>query len=99
MWLAEVRDGALLRVENGRTRHQVVDHLQDLAAEEDKNLVVGLDFAFSTPACLTIADVEGMANHVQSPVHIRKATVRPFRLQVRIAARPLLQGQLRCALL
>jgi hypothetical protein len=49
MWLAEVYNGALLRVENGRTRDQVIDHLRDLAAE-DANLVVGLDFAFSTPA-------------------------------------------------
>lgn len=49
MWLAEVRDGVLNRLENGRSRGQVVEHLIELASE-DRNLVVGLDFAFSAPA-------------------------------------------------
>ena len=46
--LAEVRDGRLVRVESGRDRSEVVDHLIDAAAS-DPDLVVGLDFAFSFP--------------------------------------------------
>jgi hypothetical protein len=49
MWCAEVVDGRLVRLENGRSRDQLVDHLLDVAAE-GPDLVVGLDFAFSAPA-------------------------------------------------
>jgi len=48
IWLAEVRGGALVRLEGGRTRADVVDHLIDVAAREP-NVVVGLDFSFSLP--------------------------------------------------
>jgi hypothetical protein len=49
MWLAEVHDGKLQRVENGRTRDQLVAYLLAVASDEPE-LVVGLDFAFSAPA-------------------------------------------------
>lgn len=51
LWLAEARPGddgpELLRLECGRTREQLVDHLVDLLA--DGPLVVGLDFSFALP--------------------------------------------------
>lgn len=56
IWLAEVRTGGidergseLVRLEDGRTRDQIADHLVELAGE-DGDLVVGLDFSFSLPA-------------------------------------------------
>jgi hypothetical protein len=49
IWLAEVVDGALVRLEAGRTRAEFAQHLID-EAERDPQLVVGLDFAFSLPA-------------------------------------------------
>jgi hypothetical protein len=49
IWLAEARDGDIVRVENGRTRAQIAEHLVDLA-RDDGELVVGLDFSFSLPA-------------------------------------------------
>jgi Protein of unknown function (DUF429) len=48
IWLAEAVDGRLVRLEGGRSREQVVDHLLE-EAERDPELVVGLDFAFSLP--------------------------------------------------
>lgn len=48
IWLAEVQDGALRRLESGRTRTQVIDHVI-AEAEAGANMVVGLDFAFSLP--------------------------------------------------
>jgi hypothetical protein len=48
IWLAEAIDGEVTRLECGRTREQVVDHLLDLAAS-DPALAVGLDFSFSLP--------------------------------------------------
>jgi len=48
IWLAEARAGRLVRLEDGRTREQLVEHLLD-EAERDPDLVVGLDFAFSLP--------------------------------------------------
>ncbi len=49
LWLAETIDRQLVRLENGRTRDQIVEVL---VAEKDRDphLVVGLDFAFSLPA-------------------------------------------------
>lgn len=56
IWLAEVRDGRLTRLESGRDRREVVKHLiKD--AKKDPNVVVGLDFAFSFPRWF--ADREG----------------------------------------
>jgi hypothetical protein len=49
LWLAEARDGALVRVECGRDRDELVAHLLE-CARRDPELVVGLDFAFSFPA-------------------------------------------------
>ena len=46
IWLAEVRGGRLVRLEPGRTRHEVVEHLITDARDD---AVVGLDFAFSFP--------------------------------------------------
>jgi hypothetical protein len=48
LWLAEARDGALVRLECGRDRSELVAHLIELA-RVDRELVVGLDFAFSFP--------------------------------------------------
>ena len=48
IWLAEVYDGRLVRLESGRNRGQLVAHLiRDASADND--VVVGLDFAFSFP--------------------------------------------------
>lgn len=49
IWLAEVRGGELIRLESGRGREEVVDHLV-ATASDDPELVVGFDFAFSLPA-------------------------------------------------
>ncbi|MFN8513056.1 MAG: hypothetical protein U0841_10800 [Chloroflexia bacterium] len=49
IWLAEARDNTLTRLENGRTREQVADHLI-AEASRDPRFVVGIDFAFSFPA-------------------------------------------------
>jgi hypothetical protein len=49
IWLAEVGDGELLRLENGRTREGVASELIELA-HASRRLVAGLDFAFSMPA-------------------------------------------------
>lgn len=48
IWLAEVRDGRLIRLESGRDRREVVTHLIE-DAKQDPDVVVGLDFAFSFP--------------------------------------------------
>jgi hypothetical protein len=48
IWLAEVADGALRRLESGRGREALTRLLID-EAERDPDLVVGLDFAFSFP--------------------------------------------------
>ena len=48
-WLAEVCDGHVIRLENGRTRNQVANELIRIVHEHPET-VVGLDFAFSFPA-------------------------------------------------
>ena len=48
IWLAEVRDGRLTRLESGRDGIEVVEHLIDDAVA-DPDVVIGLDFAFSFP--------------------------------------------------
>ena len=50
IWLCEVQAGEVRRIEAGRTREQVADHLIELAAQRGSELCVGLDFAFSFPA-------------------------------------------------
>jgi hypothetical protein len=50
IWLAEADDtGALLRLECGRTRKEIGDHIIRLAAGGDE-MVVGIDCSFSLPA-------------------------------------------------
>jgi hypothetical protein len=50
IWLAEAEEqGGLLRLECGRSRESVAEHLIELAASDD-GLVVGFDFGFSAPA-------------------------------------------------
>ena len=49
LWLGAAREGALVRLEGGRTRAELVD-LLIAEAGCDPDLVVGLDFAFSLPA-------------------------------------------------
>ena len=49
IWLAEVSMGSLVRLESGRDRDAVAEHLIAEAAR-DSRFVVGLDFAFSLPA-------------------------------------------------
>ena len=48
IWLCEVADERVLRLENGRSREEVASHLVE-EAEREPNFVVGLDFAFSFP--------------------------------------------------
>ena len=48
IWLAEVRDGCLTRLESGRDRDEVIAHVIADACT-DPDVVVGLDFAFSFP--------------------------------------------------
>ena len=52
IWLAEVRDERLTRLESGRDRSEVVAHVID-DARANPNVVVGLDFAFSFPCWFT----------------------------------------------
>jgi hypothetical protein len=46
--LAEAVEGEIVRIEAGRSREQVCDHLIELSARSEQ-LVVGFDFAFSLP--------------------------------------------------
>lgn len=48
IWLAEACPGGLVRLESRRTREKLVEHLV-AEAEQDPELVVGLDFSFSLP--------------------------------------------------
>jgi hypothetical protein len=48
IWVAEARDGQIVRLEDGRSRDEVAELVLDLAAA-DPRLVVGLDFSFSLP--------------------------------------------------
>lgn len=49
IWLCEVAGGRVERLERGRSREEVVDHLV-AEARRDPSFAVGLDFAFSFPA-------------------------------------------------
>ena len=49
IWLAEVADGVLARLESGRDRDEIAAHLEE-HADHYPNVVIGLDFAFSLPA-------------------------------------------------
>lgn len=49
IWLAEAVDGQIVRLENGRSRKQLVDHLIKIATTESQ-VIAGLDFAFGMPS-------------------------------------------------
>ena len=62
IWLAEAREGRIVRLEDGRNREQLVAHLLE-EAERDPELVVGLDFAFSLPEWfLRARDIDDVSN-------------------------------------
>jgi hypothetical protein len=60
LWLAEVREGRLARLECGRDRAELVAHFIE-CARADRDLVVGLDFAFSFPEWFVLARGVGAA--------------------------------------
>jgi hypothetical protein len=49
LWLAEIAGGELVRLEGGRTRAERIEVLI-AEADQDPNLIIGFDFAFSLPA-------------------------------------------------
>lgn len=49
MYTAEVEDGSLVRLSSGRSHYGTIQYLIS-RADENPNLIVGLDFAFSLPA-------------------------------------------------
>lgn len=49
IWLCEAAAGEVRRLENGRSRSEIAEHLIE-EADRDPDFVVGLDFAFSFPA-------------------------------------------------
>jgi NTP pyrophosphatase (non-canonical NTP hydrolase) len=49
IWVAEVHDGELVTLENGRSRDAVTNYLIE-ATRRDPKTVLGLDFAFAFPA-------------------------------------------------
>lgn len=67
LWLAESKAGRWVRIENGFTREELVQHLIE-RARADASLVVGLDFSFSFPAwflaSLAISDAEELWQRV-----------------------------------
>ena len=81
LWLAEAREGQLVRLEGGRGREQFVAHLLE-EAERDPDLVAGLDFAFSLPEWFLrargIGDVWSRVRRRRGFVH---ATLPPPRLR------------------
>lgn len=59
IWLAEAVADRLARLENGRSRGEIAEHLM-AEAERDPQMVVGFDFAFSLPAWFL--DERGLSN-------------------------------------
>lgn len=53
IWLAEVHQNNLIRLESGRDRAEVINHIIDYASKVSEKIVVGLDFAFSYPRWFT----------------------------------------------
>jgi hypothetical protein len=49
IWLAEAIEGQLVRVEGGRSREKVAEHLIELIRRTD-DVVAGFDFGYSAPA-------------------------------------------------
>ena len=52
IWLAEVSEGQMVRLESGRSRAEVVQYVIDEAASTP-DMIVGLDFAFAFPSWYT----------------------------------------------
>ncbi|HEX2055522.1 MAG TPA: hypothetical protein VHF07_03450 [Nitrospiraceae bacterium] len=48
IWLAEVRDGELVRLENGRSREAIAEFFIE-ESKRDPRFIVGFDFCFSFP--------------------------------------------------
>ncbi len=70
IWLAEVAQGRLVRLECGRTRAQVLHLLAERAAANPE-LAVGIDFAFAFPAWFARELGAGDAREVWSAVAAR----------------------------
>jgi hypothetical protein len=68
IWLADVVGGELQRLECGRTREELTDHLIELAAE-DPELAVGIDFSFSLPTWYL--DAQGLGTADELWAHLR----------------------------
>ena len=69
LWLAEVqRGGDVLRLEAGRNRPELAEHLVQIVREAREPLTIGLDFGFSYPAWyirhLGLNDAPGLWDHV-----------------------------------
>lgn len=63
IWLAESESEQLIRLENGRNRHEVADYLI-AEAKRTPQMIIGLDFAFAFPGwftrqygCATVAEL------------------------------------------
>ncbi|MBK7642332.1 MAG: hypothetical protein IPJ19_04685 [Planctomycetes bacterium] len=65
IWLAEVVEGRLLRLECGRTREELVRHLAD-CTQREPSLAVGFDFAFGFPAWFARELGAGLAHEAWS---------------------------------
>ncbi|GAC1319327.1 MAG: hypothetical protein NVSMB2_14580 [Chloroflexota bacterium] len=71
LWLAEVHHGGdVLRLEAGRSRSEVSEHLADLVRDTDGPLAIGLDFGFSYPAWflsqLGLKDAPALWDHISA---------------------------------
>lgn len=55
IWLAEAGPAGVVRLEDGRTREELIQHLLELA-RQDRELAVGFDFSFSLPAWFLAAN-------------------------------------------
>ena len=62
IWLAEVVDGQMVRLESGRNRDEIIAHLVS-EASAGRPMVVGIDFAFSFPQwfCHELGAADGPA--------------------------------------
>lgn len=91
IWTAEVTNGAISTLENGRSRNRIIDWLIEVAAG-DPNIVVGLDFAFAFPRwfpesrgltsvadlwSIVASDGETWLRDCQSPFWGRPGTTKP----------------------
>jgi hypothetical protein len=92
IWSAHAAQGRLTALFNGRKRDEVAEDLIDLA-KEDPDLVIGLDFAFSTPEwfarekgaasgrelwAIAAKDGDGWLKSCEAPFWGRKGKKRPL---------------------